>query len=44
MTGVIRNKLKIESSILNARAFLRLQEKFGSFKNYILIIPENSSF
>jgi DNA-3-methyladenine glycosylase I len=34
-TGIIRNRLKIESAISNARAFLKIQEEFGSFSNYI---------
>jgi DNA-3-methyladenine glycosylase I len=33
--GIIRNRLKIKSAINNARAFLRIQEEFGSFDNYI---------
>lgn len=33
--GIIRNRLKIESSIKNARAFLAVQEEFGSFDAYI---------
>ena len=33
--GIIRNRLKIEASIRNARAFLELQREFGSFNNYI---------
>ena len=33
--GIIRNKLKIRSAIQNARAFLRIQEEFGSFNKYI---------
>jgi DNA-3-methyladenine glycosylase I len=32
--GIVRNKLKIESAIGNARAFLRVQEEFGSFASY----------
>src|SRR6188768_2353417 len=32
--GIVRNKLKIESSIDNARAFLRVQVEFGSFVSY----------
>lgn len=34
-TGIIRNRLKIESTIGNARAFLAVQEEFGSFDDYI---------
>ena len=33
--GIVRNKLKISSAITNARAFLDVQEEFGSFDNYI---------
>ena len=33
--GIVRNKLKIESTIGNARAFLDVQEEFGSFENYV---------
>ena len=33
--GIIRNRLKIESAIANARAFLAIQREFGSFDTYI---------
>lgn len=33
--GIIRNRLKIEGSIRNARAFLEVQREFGSFDAYI---------
>ena len=33
--GIIRNELKINASIENARAFLKVQEEFGSFDSYI---------
>jgi DNA-3-methyladenine glycosylase I len=33
--GIIRNRLKIESTISNARAFLAVQKEFGSFDRYI---------
>ena len=32
---IIRNKLKINATITNARAFLQVQEQFGSFDHYI---------
>lgn len=32
--GIIRNRLKIESAISNAHAFLEVQALFGSFSNY----------
>ena len=34
-TGIVRNRLKIEASITNARAFLEVQDSFGSFDEYI---------
>lgn len=34
-TGIIRNRRKLESTLFNARAFLRTQEEFGSFDAYI---------
>jgi DNA-3-methyladenine glycosylase I len=33
--GIVRNRLKIEASIGNARAFLAVQEEFGSFDAYL---------
>jgi DNA-3-methyladenine glycosylase I len=33
--GIIRNKLKISAAIGNARAFLKVQEEFGTFDAYI---------
>ena len=33
--GIIRNKLKVNSAIRNARAFLDVQAEFGSFDAYI---------
>jgi len=33
--GIVRNKLKIASAVGNAKAFLRVQEEFGSFDRYI---------
>jgi len=32
--GIVRNRLKIESAIKNARAFLAVQKEFGSFDAY----------
>jgi DNA-3-methyladenine glycosylase I len=33
--GIVRNRLKIESTIGNAQAFLKVQKEFGSFDRYI---------
>lgn len=34
-TGIIRNKLKVHSAVTNAQQFLKVQEEFGSFSDYI---------
>ncbi|TPN87551.1 DNA-3-methyladenine glycosylase I [Aquimarina algicola] len=33
--GIIRNKLKVNATISNAQNFIKVQEEFGSFDNYI---------
>jgi DNA-3-methyladenine glycosylase I len=33
--GIVRNKLKIASTVRNAQALLRVQEEFGSFDRYV---------
>jgi len=33
--GIVRNRLKIASAISNARAFLKIQDEFGSFDKYV---------
>jgi DNA-3-methyladenine glycosylase I len=33
--GIIRNKLKIEGAVANARAFLSVRKEFGDFDSYI---------
>ena len=33
--AIVRNRLKVESAVTNAQAFLELQEAFGSFSEYI---------
>lgn len=33
--GIIRNRLKIESAIQNARAFVRVREESGTFDRYV---------
>jgi DNA-3-methyladenine glycosylase I len=34
-SGIIRNKLKIESAVTNAKAFIGVRKEFGSFNKYI---------
>jgi DNA-3-methyladenine glycosylase I len=33
--GIVRNRLKVRAAVQNARAFLKVQEEFGSFDAYI---------
>ena len=33
--GIVRNRLKIQAAIQNARSFLKVQDQFGSFDTYI---------
>ena len=33
--GIVRNRLKIESAIKNARVFLKIQEEYGTFADYL---------
>ena len=33
--GIVRNRLKVESAVTNAKAFLRVQSEFGSFDAYV---------
>ena len=39
--GIIRNKLKINSTVTNAKAFMKVQEEFGSFAKYIWNFTDN---
>ena len=39
--GIIRNRLKVEASVLNARAFLAVQAEFGSFDRYLWRFVDN---
>ena len=34
-SNIVRNRLKIQSAITNARAFIKVQYEFGSFDNYL---------
>ena len=34
-SGIVRNRLKIDSTVSNARAFLAVQQEFGSFDRYL---------
>ena len=33
--GIVRNRLKVESAVLNAKSFLAVQKEFGSFDKYL---------
>ena len=34
-TGIVRNRLKIEAAVVNAKCFLAVQEEFGSFSAFV---------
>ncbi|MGH1811308.1 DNA-3-methyladenine glycosylase I [Enterococcus entomosocium] len=40
--GVIRNKLKIKSTISNAQSFIKIKSEFGSFDSYIWSFVDNT--
>ena len=40
--AIVRNRLKIESAVRNARIFLTIQEAFGSFDAYVWRFVENT--
>ncbi|HSU65696.1 MAG TPA: DNA-3-methyladenine glycosylase I [Tepidisphaeraceae bacterium] len=40
--GIVRNRLKIASVVRNARAFLKIQEEFGSFDKYVWAFVDGS--
>lgn len=39
--SIIRNRLKIKGMIQNAKAFMQIQEEFGSFNNYLWCFVEH---
>ncbi|CAM3318148.1 DNA-3-methyladenine glycosylase I [Aequorivita lipolytica] len=39
--GIIRNKLKVHSTVTNATLFMEIQKEFGSFSNYIWRFVDN---
>jgi DNA-3-methyladenine glycosylase I len=41
--GIIRNRLKIQSAVQNAKAFLAVQKEFGSFDSYIWQFTDGNS-
>tara|TARA_Y100000817_G_scaffold302724_1_gene283946 strand:- start:397 stop:963 length:567 start_codon:yes stop_codon:yes gene_type:complete len=40
--GIVRNRLKVESTITNAKAFIRVRKEFGSFNKFIWRYVDNS--
>jgi DNA-3-methyladenine glycosylase I len=40
-SGIIRNRLKVDASILNANIFVKIQEEFGSFDKYLWEFVDN---
>jgi DNA-3-methyladenine glycosylase I len=42
-SGIVRNRLKIESTVTNAQAFLEVQREFGSFDRYLWAFVDGRS-
>lgn len=42
-TGIVRNKLKVRSSVKNAQVFLDIQKEFGSFNEYLWAYVDGES-
>jgi len=40
--GIVRNRLKIDSTVSNARAFLAVQQEWGSFDRYLSARPSST--
>ena len=40
--GIIRNKLKVRATVTNARAYIQIQQEFGSFSAYIWEFVNNT--
>lgn len=40
--GIIRNRLKVRATVTNAQAFLKVQEEYGSFSEYIWGFVDNN--
>jgi DNA-3-methyladenine glycosylase I len=41
--GIVRNRLKIEASVGNAKAYLAVQDEFGSFADYLWSFVGNAT-
>ena len=41
-SGIIRNKLKVYSAVINAQNFMKIQQNHGSFSNYIWAFVNNT--
>jgi DNA-3-methyladenine glycosylase I len=41
--GIVRNKLKVRSAVSNAKAFMMIQEEFGSFSKYIWAFTDGAA-
>lgn len=39
--GIIRNRLKVQSTVRNAKAFMEIQKEFGSFSKYLWAFVDN---
>ncbi|MDR0953105.1 MAG: DNA-3-methyladenine glycosylase I [Elusimicrobiota bacterium] len=43
-SGIIRNRLKIQAAVSNAKEFIKIQKEFGSFRSYLKsFLPEGKA-
>lgn len=43
-SGILRNRAKIEASLVNAMEFLKVKEEFGSFSNYMDTLDKSENY
>jgi DNA-3-methyladenine glycosylase I len=41
--GIVRNRLKVQSLVLNAQAFMNVRDEYASFSNYLWQWVDNKS-
>ena len=43
-SGILRNRAKIEATIVNAMVFMKIKEEFGSFQDYIDTLDKSENY
>ena len=42
--GILRNRVKIEATLVNAMEFIKIKEEFGSFRNYMDNLDKSDNY